>query len=849
MADELVLTPEEQDAIGVVSSVIDFPDKLMLVRALRSHKNNTNAVCEEWFQLWGTDEWVKKYKENIWEELPGLEATEPSNITPLLGAASSPSFRIQGEDQVLYGQTPGTTGAPPTRVPSRADNRAPTSKEQEEEQMQMAMAASLAGQTPALPPRPSSAANGQFGPATRDHYAEQEWATTVSSYYPPPLEDEVPSCRSRDPRLPAFLRRRPNHNSHLLGGLLVILQRIPAARNTLLKIGAEPAWGYHCTQDWWKGEPITTEAPRWEYEVHRLMAFLEGTTRSYATADILAQFPVPDRYYDDDDEKEFFHRLAYNETLRDTDDPSSAVSYSVFMSDVEVVSILDTTGHHSSDSFDLLDLYLPTAFACPEDKCEGKPPKTLYDYVDLLFYPDIPVAAEDMDQGMLAMIQHPSSVLTLRTRDPSVSNVEIPEIFYLDRYMACNRDKLVEISKEQIDLYNRKLKAMKTSRDRATFKPSGSAESKPRKELALATIESLKGKLESMRKRALWRDYNDAYKNGENVIYLPSPEDQPSWSDPEKEILAHYITRIEQLEQVIARTNDVTKKLKENVLDPITAEYEANAAKFTTPSDDPSWNPTYKYTLVGAVIGDSQVLLRWTGEPLDDVIQEASAPEVEDAGGWWLKVSYRNRVEYEFLKLKSVLDMWNNSKDNRMLVYADDSAMNAQYTPLPARLQKFVKDDNHFFKKELETDQSKGPEAETSKKRGVNDEWAGVSGPGKLRRSASLDTLSSNRASAGSQNGGDKGDEVMRDVGDTMGGGSLGEKGVSVAVQEMVERRTSAFFPIIASADAYEMAQDDAATRTDTSNLGSGDGNGIGSGGSAADPIKINGDGDRMVTE
>ncbi|VBB76173.1 Putative protein of unknown function [Podospora comata] len=845
MADESVLTNKEQEAHKMATETgIVFPDNLMLIRALRKHNNNVNAVVEEWFTLCGTDEWVSRYKDkpstdksattgwDSWEEMPGLEATETSNITPLLGAESSPSFRIQGEDEVLYGQTPGTTGAPPTRVPSRADNRAPTSKEQEDEDIQKAVAASLAAQKPTLPPRPSSSAKGQFGPATREHYSEEEWA--VTSHYPPPLEDEVPTCRQRKPGLPVFLRRRPNHNSHLLGGLLMILQRIPAARNTLLRIGDEPAWGYRCSQDWWKGEPITVNGPRWEFEVHRLMAFLEGTTRSYATADILAQFPEPERYFDDDEEKEFLHRFAYNNALRDVEGSSSTVGYSVLMSEVEVVPIQDITVHQSEDQFGLLDLFIPAPLHHIDTKYEAKSPKTLYDYLDLLFYPDVPVAAEDLDQGMLAMIRHPSSVLTLRTRDSRINDIEIPEIFHLDRYMACNREKLAEIAREQIDLYRRKTNGLKTAEGEAT-----------RKELALATIKSLKDKIESMRKGALWRNYNDAFSNAEDVMYLPSSQDEPSWSDEEKEILAHYRTRIKQLEQVIARTESVTEKLNEQIFHPIAAKSEANSAKFTTPSDDPAWNPTYKYTLVGAVIGDSQVLLRWTGEPLDDIIQEGSSPGVEDTGGWWLKMSYRNRVEYEFLKLKSVLDMWNKSKENRMLVYATDSAMNEKYDPLPDKLQKFVKDDNHFFKKELQTDQSqRPPEAEASKKRGADDQWAGIAGPGKLQRSASLDTLSSNRASAGS--GGDKDDEVMLDVvGDGADGGEpVGGKGVSVAVQEMVERRTSAFFPIIASADAYEIAQGDAATKTSANEVG-----GNGGSGSLADPITNNGDGDRMVTD
>ncbi|KAK0739858.1 hypothetical protein B0T21DRAFT_410174 [Apiosordaria backusii] len=862
MADELVLTQEETDARAqILGFCTGIPDDVMLIRALRCHQNSLDAVLTEYYDFMGTDKWVEKYKNkppqptsgwDQWDEMPGVEAAETTRLAPLLGTAS-PSFRIQGEDEVLYGQPPVTTGAP-TRAPTPADNRtpgfiesAPKSREEEDQNFKNAIALSLnQGQAPPAPPRPSSPAKVQFGPANREHYSEQQWG--VVRHFPPPLEDEVPSCRSRSAGLPVFLRRRPNHISHLLGGLLVILQRIPAARNTLLKIGVDPAWGYQCTEEWWKGEPITGQGPRWEYEVHRLMAFLEGTTRSYATADIMAQFPEPPSVYPNDVEKEFFHRFVYNTTLRDASDSSPVVRYSVLMSDVEVVPVADLNVIQSADHFGLLDLWLPFT---PGQSYDGKLPNTLYDYLDLLFYPDVTLAAEDIDQGLLAMVTNPSEVLTMRVKDDRVNNVKIPEIFYLDRYMTQNRERVAELAMEQINLFKRKERAKGREKDTSRFTPWNSNQSKSRKDLAAATINLLKGRIEKMRQNALWRNYEEAYANGEEVIYLPGSKDQPSWTDKESEILAHYNTRIEQLQGVIARTDDLTKRLKEAVLDPIDAEYEANAAKLATPSEDEKWNPSHKYTLVGAVIGDSQVLLRWAGEPPDDVTKKSPSTEELDTSGWWLKMSYRNRVEYEFVRLKSVLEMWNKSKDSRMLVYATDLAMREQYIPLPEKLQKFVRDDNYFFKKELGAEKSKETgaeqpnelEAENPKKRGVDDEWAGVYGPGKLQRSASLDTLSSNRASAGSQTGGEK-DQEMLDVGvETTGVGSLGEKGVSVAVQEMVERRTSSFFPMITGAN------DVGAIHRETTGTGTGTGGGDENDGGAAAPTKVNGNVDEMVTD
>lgn len=56
MADESVLTNKEQEAHKMATETgIVFPDNLMLIRALRKHNNNVNAVVEEWFTLCGTD--------------------------------------------------------------------------------------------------------------------------------------------------------------------------------------------------------------------------------------------------------------------------------------------------------------------------------------------------------------------------------------------------------------------------------------------------------------------------------------------------------------------------------------------------------------------------------------------------------------------------------------------------------------------------------------------------------------------------------------------------------------------------------------------------------------------------
>lgn len=59
----------------------------------------------------------------------------------------------------------------------------------------------------------------------------------------------------------------------------------------------------------------------------------------------------------------------------------------------------------------------------------------------------------------------------------------------------------------------------------------------------------------------------------------------------------------------------------------------------------------------------------------------------------------------QFLKFKFVFDMWNKLKENCMLVYVIDLVMNEKYDFFLDKFQKFVKDDNYFFKKELQMDQ------------------------------------------------------------------------------------------------------------------------------------------------
>jgi hypothetical protein len=154
-----------------------------------------------------------------------------------------------------------------------------------------------------------------FGPATRDEYGpEYQIVATNNGFSSNESNSARPSKRKRQAGEPAFLIQGPGFSSapkHRLGAILTILHEIPLARNTLLKLGEAPATYGHNSL-WWTGQGIVPQhqleaiqrnewqemTPRelgaaFNAEVHRLMAFLDLTDRSYGSVGALAdQIPT-----------------------------------------------------------------------------------------------------------------------------------------------------------------------------------------------------------------------------------------------------------------------------------------------------------------------------------------------------------------------------------------------------------------------------------------------------------------------------------------------------------------------------------------------------------------------------
>jgi len=129
-----------------------------------------------------------------------------------------------------------------------------------------------------------------------------EIASESKEYVP----DAEPAERVRQQGEPVFLKPLPQGD--FLPSLVTILQTIPSCREIFFDVTHLGDYGYN--SHWWEGDQINIpreSLPQSDetvnhsllYEVQRLMAFLEGSQRSYGSADALAQLTMRGRPLDD----------------------------------------------------------------------------------------------------------------------------------------------------------------------------------------------------------------------------------------------------------------------------------------------------------------------------------------------------------------------------------------------------------------------------------------------------------------------------------------------------------------------------------------------------------------------
>lgn len=483
-----------------------------------------------------------------------------------------PSFNIDApsDEHIIHGVSPShVEQLPPSRPPSRthsplgrpADSNdqvsggMPSIREQEDVELQRALAESAA----------TGLANGDatlpyFGPANRSEYDQAQWAMV-------PLNSESPepgaSGRKRVEGVPAFLRcRQVGDSRHRLGGLLTVFHEIPVARNALLSSGA-PADTYGHDSDWYKGtrielpgqlsqpdNPWLDVRPEFSQELHRLMAFLDLTDRSYGTADVLIDIRRAQAWGNDFD-RDFFDALKQANI-----DENGGLKEEIVPLFTGVEDLTVPEDQREMEAAALFDVRIP--------EWQLGQPLSLYNLMDQMIWGSmVPSDEERMGQSRRAALSVPGAVVTMRftlEEQTSFASFEIPELWYADRYLKDNNDRVSELRRQIGQVYETLNKAA-IAKERITkwCQPS-TGKWVDRCQLSEACIRMHQGKITRMRADALWRRHEELKDTDQAFEYRPGVVDHLiELTDEEERFAAHHEACATIHERKIAGIN---KKLK-----------------------------------------------------------------------------------------------------------------------------------------------------------------------------------------------------------------------------------------------------------------------------------------------
>lgn len=305
-----------------------------------------------------------------------------------------------------------------------------------------------------------------FGSASRDAYDPDQWAMVQRTIE---LQEPGPSARMRAEGSPALLRgRQTGHSLSILSALLTILHAIPLARNNFLCAGEQPA-SYGQDPEWWKGgriqpagvleadrtmrletiinndsdeddiyEPRSTNtenARELMDEIHRLMAFLDCTTRAYGTADRITDSRMVQEGHGSDACQNFF------EALRRLALPGMQQT---FYSDVQLLASTNLSVPTRRESFAILDIKVDAVDGLSGQLCA---PNDLYSVMDNLYWDNFHYCPGQQRIGLegfsMAVISRLAPVQILHLNASSVQSTlnefDIPAVLYLDRYLDENK--------------------------------------------------------------------------------------------------------------------------------------------------------------------------------------------------------------------------------------------------------------------------------------------------------------------------------------------------------------------------------------------------------------------------
>ncbi|KAI1978699.1 hypothetical protein LOZ51_000928 [Ophidiomyces ophidiicola] len=360
-------------------------------------------------------------------------------ITPLLQPEDFTYKNAQKSFHIEHDNS--TFTAPPSRPPSRIGTNTSTEaergdsdcnmtlEEQEDREMQQAVAASLGRDYDSEGQQSGTVSthenqDQQFGPVPSNDASS--WAITRCK--PSPTTEVCvnpdPEGRKREDGMPAFLR--PAEDAPYLAACLTILHEIPLAREELIaRHRIEADYGHH--PNWWNGvralaKTSQPEDSRVLIETQRLMAFLDGTTRAFGSADVLAHRllisdDVPDGLLAD-----FLAKWQLEASPQHLD---NSRDHRIFQS-VVVQEYINSRIPLTKIPFSVADL---------GNDLEGG--STLYDVLDTNLWPDC-TDGRGFDEAYMENVA-PIFIMRISTCDERKPvGVKIPATWYSDRYLQSN---------------------------------------------------------------------------------------------------------------------------------------------------------------------------------------------------------------------------------------------------------------------------------------------------------------------------------------------------------------------------------------------------------------------------
>ncbi|CAL3965787.1 unnamed protein product [Diplocarpon coronariae] len=678
MASHFQPTDEQVDQLLML--VNDAIPRQEAVARLKGNNYNVEQALNEYYDT--ADSTNNKYR---WDE------TQFNSDREGASNAHGISFDIHAPDD------PGAFhryDAAPSRPPSRtSNNKSPLSKVVDltaehaaadsknstahdynvDSDLEQALAASRADL--GMPPQESGTTTATvcFGPATRSQYEERQWGMVPMGKAQEIIEDPEPAYRKREPGTPAFLK--PSVQDTRLNAFITIYHSIPLARNVMLNTyNVLPTYGHDA--EWWQGKAIeqpstvtmhgTSSPPQYDEtdrELQRLMAFLDNTERSYGSVEVLANLPEVKQARRQEPDLPSGVLRAWKTIVENQHPTGPAMIRQIFSTGVP-----DEDSDDAPTIFAVLALDLP-----PKDSVQ----ETLYDICDEVLWPQLGI----MELSKCPYLSRIAEVISFKVdkvmAGSDCKNVEIPAVWYPDRYLKAGRQAALEMRLKKREV-EQELERICSAEEKLSLIPLRSGKYVKVHDLFKASLKHDEAKIEE-----------DAQIVDVNLMASQGPSNAA-------------IRLSEELRKVVA---SIDKKLLalEAEKEKAKAEFRSLSKLYTEPSSDPEAPTLHKYTLRGVSITKNTMFICKQAEPNLADLGTHNDGSLDIKEQWW-KIEYTyGTIPFIIEKstLEKVLEAAMES-EHAILVYASEKALNHPPIALPKALETFVRFDNRTFRSEFQ---------------------------------------------------------------------------------------------------------------------------------------------------